>query len=153
MMRYGKAAATQMMPAFSRDTDLTGLWTGEYWYGEGAARTPFVAHLIETGGGLSGTTLEPNRFAQAADMELSASLDGARGDLSVRFTKVYDPAPGVTLLPIFYSGTVDAGLTVMEGEWSFNRPKHAQGRFVLVRVSRGAAVAAVETAVSERLRP
>ena len=138
--------------AFSRETDLTGLWSGEYWYGGIAASTPFVAHLIESGGDLAGTTLEPNQIAEGAGAELSASLDGARGDLSVRFTKLYDPAPGVHALPIFYSGTVDAGLTVMEGEWTFSRPNYPQGRFVLVRVSRGAEATATETSASVGMR-
>ncbi len=133
-----------LTPAFSRETDLTGLWSGEYWYDGVARPTPFVAHLVEAGGDLWGTTLEPNHHVPEADMEWSAGLTGVRGDLSVRFTKLYDPAPGVHTFPVFYSGVADPALTMLEGEWSFERPGFARGRFVLVRVSRGAAVTAAE---------
>ena len=99
---------------FSRDTDLTGLWSGEYWYDAFAQRTPFTAHFIDMGGNLSGTTLEPATFG-AGPGDLSAEITGARGELSVRFTKLYDPAPGVHRNPIFYDGTVDPKFTLIEG--------------------------------------
>lgn len=134
--------------AFSRDTDLTGLWSGEYWYAGVSYPTPFTAHLIDSGGELSGTTLEPNRFASGAPAELSAVIDGARSDLSVRFTKVYDAAPGVHRLPIHYSGSVDASFTLIDGGWTFARPSYPEGRFILVRVTRRAAAATVNAGVA-----
>lgn len=143
--------AMTVKPAFSRETDLTGVWSGEYWYAEGGRPTPFTAHLIETSGALAGTTLEPATFGLRAG-ELSATLDGARGDASVRFTKVYDASSGVHQEPIFYSGTVDAQLTMIEGEWTFRKPGHLRGRFVLVRVSRGVKAAEREVAEEVSLR-
>lgn len=125
--------------AFSRDTDLTGLWSGEYWYGAGAMPTPFSAHIIDAGGSLSGTTLEPATFGAPGLTELSADISGARGALSVRFTKRYHPAPGVHQTPIIYAGTVDDKLTMIDGDW---RAGATQGRFVLVRASRGTKAAA-----------
>lgn len=126
---------------FSRDCDLTGLWSGEYWHaGDPLPPVPFSAHLVDTAGSLVGTTLEPNTFAHPGLIELSAELTGARGELSVRFTKLYHAAPGVHRDPIFYSGTVDPNFTVIDGKWvmqSSGSPDVA-GRFVLVRVSRGA---------------
>jgi hypothetical protein len=134
---------------YSRDTDLTGLWSGEYWYDAVAQRTPFTAHFIDTDGSLSGTTLEPATFG-AGPGDLSAELAGVRGDLSVRFTKRYDPAPGVHRDPIFYDGVVDVKFTMIEGGWTLSS-EHGRmtGRFVLVRVSRG--VQAAEREVAEAL--
>jgi hypothetical protein len=122
---------------YSRDTDLTGLWSGEYWYDAVAQRTPFTAHFIDADGSLSGTTLEPATFG-AGPGDLSAVINGARGELTVRFTKLYDPAPGVHAHPIFYDGTVDPNFTMIEGGWTLS-DGHGRmtGRFVLVRVSRG----------------
>jgi hypothetical protein len=125
--------------AFSRNSDLTGLWSGEYWYGGPGGPTPFSAHLIDSLGTISGTTLEPNTFAHPGLIELSADISGARGELSVRFTKIYHPAPGVHRDPIFYSGVVDPNFTMIDGDWRF--ADGFSGRFVLVRVSRGAALA------------
>jgi hypothetical protein len=122
--------------AFSKDSDLTGLWSGEYWYGAGAMPTPFSAHIIDAGGSLSGTTLEPATFGAPGLTELSADISGARGALSLRFTKIYHPAPGVHRDPIYYAGTVDEKLTMIDGDWRF--PNGFSGRFVLVRASRGA---------------
>lgn len=127
--------------AFSRDSDLTGLWSGEYWYMGGGRPTPFSAHLVDSLGTITGTTLEPNTFAHPGLIELSADLSGARGELSVRFTKIYHAAPGVHRDPIFYSGTVDPNFTMIDGDWRF--ADGFSGRFVLVRVSRGAKAAAV----------
>jgi hypothetical protein len=120
--------------AFSRDTDLTGLWSGEYWYGAGAMPTPFSAHIIDSGGSITGTTLEPATFGAPGLTELSADISGARGALTVRFTKIYHPAPGVGRHAIIYTGTVDERFTLIDGDW---RTGGTAGRFVLVRASRG----------------
>lgn len=127
--------------AFSRDSDLTGLWSGEYWCTGGGRPTPFSAHLVDSLGTITGTTLEPNTFAHPGLIELSADLSGARGELTVRFTKIYHAAPGVHRDPIFYAGTVDPNFTMIDGDWRF--ADGFCGRFVLVRVSRGAKAAAV----------
>ncbi|MDP3494345.1 MAG: hypothetical protein Q8R82_14625 [Hyphomonadaceae bacterium] len=131
--------------AFSRDSDLTGLWSGEYWYGAGSP-VPFSAHLIDSLGTITGTTLEPNTFAHPGLTELSADISGARGELSVRFNKVYHPAPGVHRDPIFYTGTVDSNFTMIDGDWRF--ANGFSGRFVLVRVSRGARAMDVQREVA-----
>jgi hypothetical protein len=130
--------------AFSRDSDLTGLWSGEYWYGAGAP-VPFSAHIVDNLGTITGTTLEPNTFAHPGLIELSADISGTRGELSVRFNKLYHPAPGVHRDPIVYSGTVDSQFTMIDGDWRFQNG--FSGRFVLVRVSRGAAAVEDKSAV------
>jgi hypothetical protein len=137
--------------AFSRDSDLTGLWSGEYWYDGGGQPTPFSAHLVDSLGTITGTTLEPNTFAHPGLIELSADISGTRGELSVRFTKLYHAAPGVHRDPIRYSGTVDPNFTMIDGDWRL--PQGFSGRFVLVRVSRGArAIEAVREAALETPR-
>lgn len=123
--------------AFSKDGDLTGLWSGEFWYRGVSYPTLFSAHFIDSDGHLSGTTLEPNTFAAPDLDDLSGDVSGSRGALSVRFTKIYHPARGVHSLPIFYSGVVDPDFTLIDGEWNFGEFGSLSGRFVLVRVSRG----------------
>jgi hypothetical protein len=136
---------------FSRDSDLTGLWSGEYWYAGFGHPTPFSAHIVDQAGNITGTTLEPNTFAHPGLIELSADISGARGELSVRFTKLYHPAPGAHRLPIFYSGTVDPNFTMIDGQWTFSEPGDLHGRFVLVRVSRGAEAMALTNEIALEL--
>lgn len=135
---------------FSRNSDLTGLWSGEYWYNGGGRPTPFSAHVVDSLGTITGTTLEPNTFAHPGLIELSADINGSRGELSVRFSKLYHPAPGVHHAPILYAGSIDPHFTMIDGEWRIEGG--FSGRFVLVRVSRGAQIAAEtrETAVELR---
>ncbi|MDP3738307.1 MAG: hypothetical protein Q8R02_13010 [Hyphomonadaceae bacterium] len=120
--------------AFSRETDLTGVWTGEYWYQFGGDRTSFAAHVTDTGGSLSGTTLEPATFGAGLG-DLSANITGARDGASVDFTKIYDPVPGVHQNPILYSGTVNSDLAVIDGGWVFRDHGTWRGGFQMRRTS------------------
>lgn len=131
---------------FTREGDLTGLWSGEYRYPGGFRPTPFSAHITETGGSLNGTTLEPATFGAPGLTELSADISGARFHLSVRFTKIYHPAPGVHRLPIYYAGEADEKLTTIEGDWRFSTGFF--GSFVLVRASRSVATQAEKAAAT-----
>lgn len=131
---------------YSRETDLTGLWSGHYSEGR-FGPTPFSAHIAETAGSLTGTTLEPATFGAPFLLELSADITGGRTGQNVHFTKIYHPAPGVHRTPIAYSGTVDEKLSRIEGEWRF--PDGWSGLFVLVRASRGAKAEAEERKVAE----
>lgn len=152
MGRDGKTRQFAVNPKsmmFSRESDLTGLWSGEYWYvGYPKPPVPFSAHLVDNAGGITGTTLEPNTFAHPGLIELSADINGTRGELSVRFTKLYHPAPGVHRTPIFYSGTIDPNFTMIDGEWKTD----IVGRFVLVRVSHGAKAADAKREVALELK-
>lgn len=134
---------------FSRETDLTGVWSGAYWFGASGMPVPFTAHIIEEGGSLSGTTLEPATFGSPGLAELSADIRGARGALSVQFTKVYHTAPGVHREPIAYAGTVDAKVTTIEGDWRL--PSGFSGRFVLQRASRGVAASKAQREIELKL--
>lgn len=135
---------------FSRETDLTGLWSGEYWYGAAAMPTPFTAHIIETGGSLTGTTLERATFGSPGLTELSADIAGSRGEQTVRFTKLYHSSQGVHRDPIIYAGTVNEKLTTIEGDWRF--PSGFSGRFLLVRASRGAKAATTRQAATLEIK-
>lgn len=114
---------------------VSGLWSGGFWYRGAPGPTPFSAWLRETDGDVVGTMLEPNMTGDPLACELSATVTGSRGDLSLRFTKLYDPAPGVHSLPIYHRAEVDREFTVIEGEWDFGELAKGVGRFVLVRVS------------------
>jgi len=136
--------------AFSRETDLTGVWSGAYWYGTSGMPTPFTAHIIELAGSLSGTTLEPATFGSPGLAELSADLRGERRAQNVRFTKLYHAAQGVHRDPISYAGAVDEKLTSIEGDWWL--PSGFSGRFLLVRASRGTRAIEVERSVLVKIK-
>lgn len=130
---------------FSRDDNLTGFWSGEYWYAGVTSPTPFSAHIADAAGSVSGTTLEPATFGAPGLTELSADITGSRTGLMLAFIKIYHPAPGVHRNPIHYSGALDAKFTVIEGDWRF--ADGFSGRFILTRASRGAKAAARRRAV------
>ncbi len=114
-------------------TNLSGVWFGEYWYGGGANRTSFAAHLLETAGALTGTTLELVAFLAAG--ELSAVLTGSRDASDVSFTKVYDEASRLNAEPVAYQGVVDAGLQMIGGHWRLLGISSLTGGFLMRRVS------------------
>lgn len=131
---------------FTRESDLTGLWSGEYRYPGDFRPTPFSAHITDSAGGLAGTTLEPATFGAPGLTELSADISGVRTNLSVRFTKIYHPAPGVHREPIYYTGVADEKLTSIEGDWRFSTGFF--GSFVLVRASRSVAAQTIKASTS-----
>jgi hypothetical protein len=116
------------------EAGLSGAWTGAYWYPGANAPTPFTAFLVEEAGAFSGTTLEPATFGKPDAVELSATVEGVREGVDVRFTKLYDPADGVHGFPIRYAGVADPALERIEGTWRFDQG--GSGAFVLVRLSR-----------------
>jgi hypothetical protein len=123
----------------SRQSDLTGYWSGEYWYDATVSPTPFSAHIDDTAGAITGSTLEPATFGAPGLTELSAELRGGHSGPNVYFTKVYHPAPGVHRDPIHYSGISNDKFTQIEGDWRF--PDGFSGRFVMYRASFGAKAA------------
>lgn len=115
------------------EASLCGLWSGEYWYDDSQQRTRFVAQLIETYGALEGVTLEQVQFAGRE--ELSALLSGARSDRQVSFTKAYDAARTLGLMPVVYTGMAAAGLSEMQGEWRLVARAPLRGGFAMRRIS------------------
>lgn len=138
------------MPAgsgLSRDSDLTGYWSGEYWYDATISPTPFSAHINDTAGDITGTTLEPATFGAPGLTELSADLRGGRSGPNIYFTKVYQPASGVHRDPIHYSGITNDKFTQIEGDWRF--PDGFSGRFVMYRASFAAKAKAKKRAIAK----
>jgi hypothetical protein len=119
---------------------LTGVWSGEYWYSDGA-RTRFAATLAESLGSLTGATLEPAPNWLAPVAELSATLSGTRQGPEVTFSKVYDGQAQLGLVPIAYTGAANAELDVIEGDWSLIG-QNLTGGFVMRRVKSGKKAAA-----------
>lgn len=101
------------------NTSLSGHWSGAYAYSSGAGRVPFVAHFEEAEGRLTGSTIEPNTFADPSLEELTASIHGERHGAVVEFVKQYDLPAGGHDHPIFYAGVLDASGDRIEGRWRF----------------------------------
>lgn len=116
-------------PDRAEKRNLTGVWNGLYTYRDGRS-TSFVATLIESGGLLSGTTHEPSTTGAAGAM-LFASLDGARGDSTVTFTKTYERPDALHRSPIRYEGALNREGTEIEGRWTIMR--FWSGKFLMVR--------------------
>ena len=122
------------MSETDRALGLTGVWSGEYWYGAGTERTKFAANLLETAGSLAGTTLEPAPPSISSNGELGADLTGFRDGQDVRFTKVYSTATK-RLAPIAYLGLVDLDLQVIEGGWRIGGVFSVRGGFIMRRLT------------------
>ena len=122
------------MSEADRASDLTGVWSGEYWYGNGRNPTKFVATITDDIGGLAGTTLE-RAPGWLNTPELSATLSGRRAESAVSFTKLYDQAGRLGLAPIAYTGTADAALSVVEGQWRLIQGQLLTGGFIMRRAS------------------
>ena len=140
------------MPAgfqLSRDSDLTGYWSGEYWYDTASNPTPFSAHLEDISGALTGTTLEQVNLGSGGT-ELSANLTGGRSGSSVYFTKLYQPKRGYRFEPIQYSGASNDKFTVIEGDWRI--ATGLSGRFIMYRASFGANAAVEKRKVVLQLK-
>ena len=104
------------------EPDLTGRWTGIYFYPAGGAwnanddypPTPFTAELVDDHGVVSGSTLEPDMFGLAIGNEIRATVEGHRSAGQLRFTK-YPDTPRQS--PIHYTGTISPGGNSISGQW------------------------------------
>ena len=112
--------------------DLTGRWMGRYDYNSRVLpAVAFEVDLTDDDGDLSGIITEPNGFRGDRGAVLRARLIGARDGSEVRFVKYYigfdqDDDP-------HYTGTMNAALTRIEGQWHFPTVGGAGGRFVMTR--------------------
>ncbi len=122
----------------SQPTDLTGYWSGEYWYDAGMGTlAQFAAHINDAGGGFEGTTLETVNFGRGGT-ELTATISGGRDGANVEFIKRYDAGQRVHRDPIFYAGLVNADLSQIDGIWTLqDRSGRLTGGFRMQRGSGG----------------
>jgi len=128
--------------ASRRHSDLTGYWSGEYWYDDGiGSLAQFAAHINDAAASFDGTTLETVNFG-AGRKELTASISGSRDGANVEFIKRYDAGQRVHRQPIFYAGLLNADLTLIEGLWALSdRIGRVTGGFRMQRGSSGAKAA------------
>ena len=97
--------------------NMTGLWEGAFAYpAYGGPTTPFVAHIDDVDGSLSGSIIEPNTMGFASD-ELEAVLAGNRESRAVDFTKTYDGSSDAAHAVDYVGQLSDDGDSVT-GVWS-----------------------------------
>ena len=108
--------------------DMTGLWTGQYWYPEPwEPPMGFVATISDNAGSLSGTTTESSDVFIGVDER--ADIRGTRSGTSVSFYKYYDGA-GAYGHSVTYDGVLSADGQQVEGQWSLD---DYSGSFVMSR--------------------
>jgi len=96
--------------------DLTGFWTGTYWYFDHSQPVvPFLANLDDQGGSLSGSISEPDLHF-GTGMRLEAILVGLREGRRVNFAKAYDGA-GPFAHRVVYNGSLSDDGKVIKGSW------------------------------------
>jgi hypothetical protein len=97
--------------------NMTGMWEGTFAYPafEGPT-TPFVVHIADVDGVLSGSIIEPNTIGYASD-ELEALLSGNRQGRAVDFTKTYDGSSDAAHAVDYVGQLSDDGDSVT-GVWS-----------------------------------
>lgn len=106
----------------SERIDLTGRWTGVYFYPVDAdwnadddlPATPFTAELMDRGGYLTGATVEPDLTGPPGAPPIEATLEGDRSGLRIGFTKT--PA-GRQTHTIDYQGEISADGDMIDGVW------------------------------------
>ncbi len=114
--------------------NLTGVWNGLYSYPNGDS-TSFVATLIQSGGGLTGSTHEPSNLQPG--VTLYANIAGSQDGGLVTFIKTYDPPRLPYAYPVHYEGGLNGDASEIEGRWTIGAV--ASGKFLMTRPTRRAA--------------
>jgi len=112
--------------------DLSGKWDGVYAYPAvpGAGPTmPFLAEIVDTGGRITGTIIEPHEFRGGT---AHSSLEGVHAGSTVDFLKTYHAAGEEYDEPVAYAGTLSADGNVITGHWMLSE---WSGSFEMVRQS------------------
>ncbi|HEX8620468.1 MAG TPA: hypothetical protein VF718_00705 [Allosphingosinicella sp.] len=113
-----------------RDHDLTGRWSGIFNYPEQLPPNSFEATLRDSGGVISGVTVERDDDPYGNGGFLHAIVEGRREGSSVSFTKIYDEMEPDAVV-ILYSGTIDPEGNEIHGRWE--RIDMWSGTFLMVR--------------------
>ncbi|MCB1693141.1 MAG: caspase family protein [Pseudomonadales bacterium] len=109
--------------------DLSGSWSGRYYYEDGRNSVPFVIDLYDTNGSLEGRVSEPATFGAPGARSLYANLAGKVDGKVMTFRKTYDGSGGQRH-SVDYQGELDADLMSAKGRW---RIPGASGRFEIYR--------------------
>lgn len=130
--------------------DLTGRWTGVYFYPLDAEfnphddlpPTPFTAELTDRGGTVTGTTCEPDTLDGPDQPDIPAILEGRHDGEVLTFTKF--PEGGGHDDPIDYTGLISDDGDTVTGRWSIHGDW--SGTFRMQRRVVSETVSQVETA-------
>ena len=98
--------------------DMTGMWHGSYSYpGHIRETMPFVANIVDQGGHISGSIIEPTSGEESIyEEEVEAVIAGARGDRTVDFIKTYRGA--IWSHSVDYVGQLSEDGQTVTGMWS-----------------------------------
>ena len=133
--------------------DLTGRWTGVYFYPPDPVQnpfddcppTPFPAELSDVAGVVTGTTSEPDMI-HGQVVDIPSVIDGSHDGSSLRFVKFSEAAEGFEE-PIHYDGAISNDGLAIDGRWSI--PGAWSGTFRMQRQS--GAVAQGEIAAADSM--
>lgn len=123
----------------ARRIDLSGRWTGVYFYpvdpelnpDDDLPPTPFTAELTDAGGLVTGTTLEPDVLGPPGSPPIPAILQGRHDGGRLIFTKF--PEGGGHVDPIDYDGDISPDGELIDGRWTI--PGEWSGVFRMQRRS------------------
>ena len=129
--------------------DLTGVWDGTYIQPQ-VGMVTFLATLIDSGGALGGSVIEPCMTSGCPVSTHNASIAGHRSGNAVSFVKTYEPQ-GYGYDKVSYEGVVNADATEISGRWRLPRAA-LSGTFLMVRSTRTAQSIATEEQAKEPAR-
>ncbi|MBU1540171.1 MAG: hypothetical protein KKC29_02940 [Alphaproteobacteria bacterium] len=132
------------------DIDLTGRWTGVYFYPvdpvqnplDDCPPTPFIAEVTDTAGIVRGTTSEPDVMYDAT-VHIPSVIEGSHDGSALRFVKFSDAPEGFEEA-IHYDGAISKDGLTIQGQWSI--PGWWSGTFRMQRQSGAAASREAEAA-------
>ncbi len=135
-MRVLKALAVAGMLAFapaamaqSQTVDLSGVWQGAFWSGDGQA-TSFQITIDDgaPGDNFSASVVEPNTFGNDTSRFLQGTVQGTVSDGRLSMLKTYDGTGGVSHA-VAYNGVVLSDRRIV-GIWNV---QGGSGQFEIVR--------------------
>ncbi|GAA0654042.1 hypothetical protein [Brevundimonas lenta] len=133
--------------------DLSGRWTGVYFYPfdpienpfDDLPPVPFTAELSDVAGAVSGTAAEPDLLYDAAAV-IPSIIDGWHDGRTLRFVKFSEAAEGFEH-PIHYDGAISSDGLSVDGHWSI--PSAWSGTFQMQRRAAPAAASIKQSAIAD----